>query len=161
MLVEDGRARGVVLRDGEEISARVGDLERGPQTHLLAPAPTGRISTLEFRGRVERLRTDAAYLKFHAALDRLPDFSRYLGAEYDPRWLAYTQICPSVDYFRQSWADAHAGRPSRTPLMSVQIPTVYDPSLAPDGTHVMSIWVQYAPVRPGRRVVGSASPCRW
>ena len=32
--------------------------------------------------------------------------------------------------------------------MSVQIPTVYDPSLAPDGTHVMSIWVQYAPVRP-------------
>ena len=32
--------------------------------------------------------------------------------------------------------------------MSVQIPTVYDPSLAADGTHVMSIWVQYAPVRP-------------
>ena len=91
----------------------------------------GRTSSPIFARRVERLRTDAAYLKFHAALDRLPDFSRYLGAEYDPRWLAYTQICPSVDYFRQSWADARAGQLSRTPLMSVQIPTVMTPRWPP------------------------------
>ena len=40
------------------------------------------------------------------------------------------------------------GRFSRCPVMSVQIPSVYDPSLAPPGQHVMSIWVQFAPVRP-------------
>jgi phytoene dehydrogenase-like protein len=147
VLVEEGRARGVVLIDGEEISARRVISNADPKRTFLRLLQPGHLDS-DFRGRVERLRTDAAYLKFHAALDRLPDFSRYLGAEYDPRWLAYTQICPSVDYFRQSWADARSGRPSRTPLMSVQIPTVYDPSLAPDGTHVMSIWVQYAPVRP-------------
>jgi phytoene dehydrogenase-like protein len=148
VLVEDGRARGVVLHDSaEDISARLVISNADPKRTFLRLLQPGHLDP-DFRGRVERLRTDAAYLKFHAALDRLPDFSRYLGSEYDPHWLAYTQICPSVDYFRQSWSDARAGRPSRTPLMSVQIPTVYDPSLAPDGTHVMSIWVQYAPVRP-------------
>jgi phytoene dehydrogenase-like protein len=96
---------------------------------------------------VQRLKTDAAYLKFHAALRDLPDFSRYLGSAFDPHSLASIKICPSVAYFASSWADARQGRPSRTPVMEVQIPSVYDPTLAPPGHHVMSIWVLYAPVR--------------
>ena len=78
----------------------------------------------------------------------LPDFSRYLGPDFDPRALAYIKICPSADYFAHSWDDARHGRPSRSPVMEVQIPTVYDPTLAPPGQHVMSIWVSYAPVQP-------------
>ncbi len=147
VLVEDGRALGVVLRSGDAVSSRLVISNADPKRTFLGLVEPGHLDS-KFRGRIERLRTDAAYLKFHAALDRLPDFSRYLGPDYDERWLGYTQICPSVEYFRQSWTDARAGRPSRTPLMSVQIPTVYDPSLAPSGMHVMSIWVQYAPVRP-------------
>src|SRR5207249_8280965 len=81
-------------------------------------------------------------------LSGLPDFSAYLGRDHDPRWLAHVRICPSVDYYKQSWDDAMHGRFSRCPVMSVQIPSVYDPSLAPPGQHVMSIWVQFAPVRP-------------
>ncbi len=145
--VEHARVRGVVLRDGEEIDARLVISNADPKRTFLRLIEPVNLDA-DFRGRVQRLRTDAAYLKFHASLTHLPDFSRYLGTEYDPQWVAYTQICPSVEYYRQSWADALAGRPARTPLMSVQIPTVYDPSLAADGTHVMSIWVQYAPVRP-------------
>ena len=122
VLVEDA-GRGVVLGGGEEISSRLVISNADPKRTFLRLVQPMHLDA-DFRGRVTRLRTDAAYLKFHAALDRLPDFSRYLGAEFnaDPRWLAYTQICPSVDYFRQSWADARAGRPSSTPLMSVQIP---------------------------------------
>ena len=101
-----------------------------------------------FRRQVAQLKTHASYLKFHAALRELPDFSRYLGPDFDPRALAYIKICPSADYFAQSWDDARHGRPSRSPVMEVQIPTVYDPTLAPPGHHVMSIWVSYAPVQP-------------
>ena len=144
---DDGRARGVVVHDGQEIAARLVVSNADPKRtflQLLDPA----CLDPRFRRRVERLQTNAAYLKFHAALDGLPTFpaADTLGAEYDPLWLAYTQICPSVDSYRRSWADALAGRPSSAPIMSVQIPTVYDPTLAPADTHVMSIWVQYAPV---------------
>ena len=58
------------------------------------------------------------------------------------------RICPSVEYFQQSADDARAGRPSSAPVMHIQIPSVLDKSLTPEGKHVMSIWVLYAPVRP-------------
>ena len=57
------------------------------------------------------------------------------------------RICPSVEYFERSWDDAKAGRPSGSPIMFVQIPTVYDDTLTPPGKHVMSVWSMYAPVQ--------------
>ena len=57
------------------------------------------------------------------------------------------RICPSVEYFERSWDDAKAGRPSSSPIMFVQIPTVYDDTLTPPGKHVMSVWSMYAPVQ--------------
>ena len=58
------------------------------------------------------MKTDVSYLKFHCALEELPDFSRYLGAGYDPKHLANVRICPSMEYFERSWEDARSGRPS-------------------------------------------------
>ena len=75
-----------------------------------------------------RLKTEAAYLKFHAALSGLPDFSSYFNGDFDPHCLAHVEICPSIEYFESSWNDARHGRPSRTPVMEVQIPSVYDSS---------------------------------
>jgi len=95
---------------------------------------------------VRRLSTGTAYLKFHAALNRLPDFSQHFDGDYDARLLAATKICPSVEYYEQSWDDAVHGRPSRNPVMSVQIPSAYDPTMAPTGRHVISVWTLYAPV---------------
>ena len=97
---------------------------------------------------VRRLKTDVSYLKFHAALDELPDFTGYLGGRYDENYLVQVRICPSVEYFQQSADDARAGRPSTAPVMHIQIPSVLDKTLTPEGKHVMSIWVLYAPVRP-------------
>ena len=55
------------------------------------------------------------------------------------------QISPSLEYHMNSWQDAKDGRPSCNPIMRIQIPTVYDPTLAPEGHHVMSVWVFYEP----------------
>ncbi len=145
--VADGAARGVELANGEVIASRVVLSNADPKrTYLRLVGPEHLDSA--FRRRVERLKTRAGYLKLHAALRELPDFSRYLGPDFDPRALAYIKICPSADYFARSWDDALHGRPSQSPVMEVQIPTVYDPTLAPPGQHVMSIWVSYAPVSP-------------
>ena len=54
-------------------------------------------------------------------------------------------ICPSVEYIERAWDDAKYGKPSRSPLIEMTMPTMYDPSLAPPGHHIMGIFLQYAP----------------
>ena len=54
-------------------------------------------------------------------------------------------ICPSIDYIERAWDDAKYGQPSRRPLLEMTVPTMYDPSLAPAGKHIMGIFLQYAP----------------
>ncbi len=147
ILIEDGRAVGVKLEGGEEIAADVLLSNADIKRTFLRMVPRSALPE-EFVCSVERLRTRAAYFKFHAALDELPDFTSYFGAEYDPRMLAQIKICPSIDYYRKAWDDAMRGRITDSPVMSVQIPSVYDRTLVPHGGHVMSIWVQYAPVKP-------------
>ena len=95
--------------------------------------------------KVDGLSTRANCVKLLVALRELPDFSSYLGEGYDPRLTAYFRICPSVDYFQQSWDDAKNGYPSSCPVMNVQMPSIYDKSLTPVGHHVLSSWTLYAP----------------
>jgi phytoene dehydrogenase-like protein len=136
----------VRMQDGAEIRSRVVVSNADPKrTFLTLVAPQ---DLPEAFGRsVRRLRTRTAYLKFHAALDRMPDFSRYLPPDGTVRHLAYTRISPSIAYFERAWDDARRGRPPEWPVLDIQIPSGYDPTLAPAGKHVMSIWGLYAPPR--------------
>ena len=147
ILVENGRAVGIELAGGEQVHARTVISNADPKRTFLGLTPDGALPD-DFRAGVERLTTDAAYFKFHAAMDGLPDFSTHLGPDYDPRMLAQIKICPSLDYYRKAWDDASHGRITDCPVMSIQIPTVYDRTLVDGDGHVMSIWVQYAPVTP-------------
>jgi phytoene dehydrogenase-like protein len=144
--VGGGRATGVLLEDGSAVTADVVLSNADPKRTFLGLTPPDALPAA-FRASVERLSTRAAYLKFHAALRELPDFSRHLGAGFDPRYLAQTKICPSAEAFLAAWGDAQAGRPAAAPLMEVQIPSVYDPTLAPPGHHVVSVWALWAPPR--------------
>jgi len=144
ILIEHGTAIGVRLADGTEIRARVVVSNADPKRTFLRLVD-GEDLPAEFRQGVLRLSTGTAYLKFHAALSRLPDFSRFLGETDDPRYLAYTRISPSIEYFERSWDDAKAGRPARAPVLDIQVPSGYDATMAPPGKHIMSIWGLYAP----------------
>ena len=154
VLIDKGEARGVVLRSGEVIHSTLTVSNADPKrTFLTLVPPEGTRCRLCAAGQA--LSAPERRIKFHAALRELPDFSRYLGKDFDPHYLAQVKISPSVEYFERSWQDAKEGRPSSCPLMEVQIPSVYDPTLCPPGQHVVSIWVLYAPPRcvkaPGRR----------
>jgi phytoene dehydrogenase-like protein len=145
--VRNGRAAGIVMADGGRIAADIVVSNADPKRTFLRLVPPDAVPP-EFRERIAALSTRAAYFKFHAALRELPDFSRYLGPGFDPRYLAQVKICPSAEAFVAAWQDAQAGRLPRAPLMEVQIPSVYDDSMAPPGHHVVSIWALWAPVRP-------------
>jgi phytoene dehydrogenase-like protein len=145
-LIEGGTAVGVRLADGTEIRARCVVSNADPKRTFLGLVREEDLP-VEFRRRVRQLHTNTAYLKFHAALNRLPDFSRYGDGDDDVRHFAYARISPSMEYFERSWDDARHGRPARSPVLDIQIPSGYDPTMAPEGKHIMSIWGLYAPVR--------------
>jgi phytoene dehydrogenase-like protein len=79
-----------------------------------------------------------------SALSGLPEFTALAGAP-GPQHQATMHICPSIEYVERAWDDAKYGRPSRSPLIEMTIPTMYDPTLAPEGRHIMGIFLQYAP----------------
>ena len=147
VIIEDGRAVGVELMDGSVEHARVIISNADPKRTFLGLVGRDRLPA-DFASSVERLSTKVAYLKFHAALRELPDFSRWLGRDVDPRTIARTWINPSVEAYERAWRDAVGGRPSTDPVMSVQIPSIYDDSICPPGRHVLSIFAMYAPVHP-------------
>ncbi|MFQ5933884.1 MAG: phytoene desaturase family protein [Dehalococcoidia bacterium] len=144
VIVEDGVAKGVKLANGEEIRSFIVVSNADPKSTYLALVDSEHLGE-GFIHKVKSLSTRGNCVKFLAALKELPDFSRYLGKDYDPRRIAEVTICPSVEYCQDSWDAAKNGRPSEFPIMDVQIPSIYDPSLAPPGHHVFSAWCRYYP----------------
>ena len=147
VLVEDGTAIGVVMEDGTTIRSNIVVSNADPKRTFLKLVELEHLDPAFVR-RIKKLKTGTAYLKFHAALKGLPDLSAYFpNNNYDPRVLGEIKICPSVEYYEQSWQDASGGRPASQPIMEVQVPTGYDPSMAPPGHHILSTWALYAPVQ--------------
>ncbi len=144
IMVENGVARGVRLASGEEIRSSIVVSDADPKRTFLKLVEPQHLDE-DFIRRVKGLTTRANCVKFLAALREIPDFSAYLGNDYDPRRVAQFTICPSVDYYQQSWDDCKSGRLSSCPIMDVQIPSIYDPALAPPGHHVLSCWTLYYP----------------
>ena len=147
VLVEDGEARGVRLVGGEEICSAVVVSNADPKRTYLSLVDSQSLDD-GFLKRITNLRTRANCVKFLAALSDLPDFSRYLGAGYDPKLTTYVRICPSVAYFQASWDACKQGRPAAHPLIRMQIPSLWDATLAPPGQHVVSCWTLYYPRHP-------------
>ena len=144
VIVENGTAVGVRLENGEEIRSFMVVSNADPKRTYNDLVDSADVDPAT-RSKVDGLTTRANCVKLLVALRELPDFSSYLGQGYDPRLTAYFRICPSVEYFQQSWDDAKNGYPSSCPVMNVQMPSIYDKSLTPPGHHVLSAWTLYAP----------------
>ena len=146
IVVRDRTAEAVVLASGEEIRGRAIISNADPKRTflgLLEPA----VLEPEFRRAVEGIRMEGVAMKINLALDGLPDFRAAPGTSIGPQHRGTIHIGPTMDYIDRAWDDATHGRPSARPFLEITIPTTYDPSLAPPGKHVMSIFVQYTPYR--------------
>ncbi len=143
VLVENGRAVGVVLAGGEEIRSRIVVSNLDPKLTFLKLTDRRDLPD-EFVAQVERFRCEGTSCKINLALNGLPDFRCLPGAP-GPQHRATMHLCPDIDYVERAWDDAKYGRPSERPMLEMTVPTMYDPSLAPAGKHVMGIFLQYAP----------------
>jgi phytoene dehydrogenase-like protein len=142
VLIKNGRAYGVVLGSGEEIHASVIVSGVDPKRTFLKMIDSQHLSP-EFVHQVNNFKIRGSSAKVNLALDALPNFTCLPGN--GPHLAGAISISPSIDYIEQAYDDAKYGDFSRRPYLDIIIPSTLDPSMAPPGKHVMSIFVQYAP----------------
>jgi phytoene dehydrogenase-like protein len=140
--VHDGRAAGVTLESGEQLTADVVLSSADARVTLIDLLEPGTLDS-EFEAEVRRYKFRGSSGKVNLALDGLPDFTCLPGPGEHLR--GAISFSPSVDYMERAYDDAKYGRPSERPYIDMIIPTLVDPAMAPPGKHVMSCFVQYAP----------------
>jgi len=138
--VDVDRATGVTLADGRVVDADMVVSNADPKTTFNKLVGLTNIETgIARRVKTIRMKGDAA--KLHIALDSLPDFTGLTKDQMGQRLV----IAPTMDYIELAFNACKYGEYSKAPAMDISIPTIHDPSLAPDGKHVMSVIVQFAP----------------
>ncbi len=142
VLVKNGRAYGVVLDSGEEIRARVIVSGVDPKRTFLKMVDSQHLPS-EFVEQARKFKIRGSSAKINLALDGLPNFTCLPGE--GAHLSGAISISPSIDYIERAYDDAKYGDFSRRPYLDTVIPSRLDPSMAPPGKHVMSIFVQYAP----------------
>ena len=144
ILARDGRAAGVVTRDGEEIHANLVLSNLNPKTTLLRMLEPGHVDD-ELGARLGRLKMEGGAFKIAIALDGVPRFADAPRELVEAYATCQFRIAPSVEYLEAAYDDFKYGRPSSGPKLLGLVPSLTDAKLAPPGRHLLSLNVWYAP----------------
>jgi len=139
-----GRATGVVLENGDEISAKVVVSSLHPKTAFLDHVGRENLPD-DFVTDIEHWKTRSGVVKINLALGELPDFSANPGTQLQEHHTGSVEMAPSVEYIERAFIDAREGRPAARPFSDGVIPTAFDKTLAPEGYHIMSLFTQWVP----------------
>lgn len=139
------RVTGVTLASGETItSPRVASNVDAHLTfeRMLEPSQLPE----DFRAAVGRIDYSSASMKINLAVSELPDFTCLPGnSAVMPQHRGTIHIGATLDYLERAYDDAKYGEPSKRPIVEMTIPTSVDRTIAPEGQHILSLFVQYAP----------------
>jgi phytoene dehydrogenase-like protein len=141
ILVRSGRAEGVALAGGEELRAPFGVTACHPQITFLRQLERSELPS-EFLHDIEHWSSRSGVVKINLAVSRLPRLSAR------PDWTDFTggfEIAPSLAMLERGFEEARSGVPATLPFSDGVIPTTVDPSLAPEGAHVVSLFTQWVP----------------
>ena len=148
VIVEKGRAVGVVTSAGEAIRARAVVSNLNPKLlygALINPAAL----PADFLDRIKRWRCGSGTFRMNVALSELPDFTCLPGRDLAEHHTAGIILAPSLAYMEQAYFDARTSGWSKRPIVEVVISSTLDDMLAPPGQHVASLFCQHvAPALP-------------
>jgi phytoene dehydrogenase-like protein len=142
VLIRNGRANGVVLENGDEIRSKVVVSGADPRRTFMQLVGAEHLPS-DFAEAIGRYKFRGSSGKVNLALSELPNFTCLPGS--GPHLRGAVSISPNVQYLERAYDDGKYGEVSRRPYMDIVIPSMIDPSMAPPGKHVMSIFVQYVP----------------
>jgi phytoene dehydrogenase-like protein len=144
--VADGKVCGVTLADGTELDAlRVASgVDCNVTFNQLLDAPD---VPADFLAAINRIDYASASMKINVAISSLPNFTACPGSEPGPQHHGTVHLVPDQDFIERGFDDAKYGRPSADPIVEMCLPSAVDPSVAPPGQHLASMFVQYAPYK--------------
>jgi phytoene dehydrogenase-like protein len=140
ILLEDDKVSGVQLASGEQISASEVISNADPKTTIMDLLGARHVEA-GFAKKISNIRMQGNAAKLHLALDGLPSFKSVSQEQLGERLV----IAPTVEYVERAFNHCKYGEYSRLPVAEITIPSIHDNSLAPDGKHVLSAIIQYAP----------------
>ena len=144
ILVRDGAVSGVALADGTELAANVVISGVDPKRTFL-----GLVDPVElepgFLTRIRNYRVPGTAAKLNFALSSLPAFTGLDGTDAASALRGRVHIGPGIDYLERAFDASKYGEIPEQPYLDVRFPTLTDPSMAPAGRQVMSVYMQYAP----------------
>ncbi len=144
VLVRDGTVAAVVLRGGEEIEAAAVVSSVHPRIAFLEHVEAGHLPD-DFVGDIRRWKSRSGVVKINLAVAELPDFTADPGTHLQDHHTGSIGMAPTVEYIERAFQEAREGRPSQAPFSDGVIPTTLDRSLAPEGTHIVSLFTQWVP----------------
>ena len=142
VITSNGRATGVALADGTELSASVVVSALDPRRTFMELVDPRELPTDLVDG-ITRFRFQGTSSKVNFALDGLPTFPGLDGSQFR----GFTNIAPSMDYLERAFDEAKYGWYSSKPYLDCCIQSTIDPDMAPAGKHVMSCFTHYTPYR--------------
>jgi phytoene dehydrogenase-like protein len=131
---------GVRLEDGTALRSRMVFSNADPKVTLRLLEGQG--VDAAFRERLEEWKVRSPVVKFNAALDRLPEWTAAPGADWPAR--ATIDATGTMDEAQRAFEACARGEPA-VAFGEIYLQTGYDPSPAPEGKHLMSVFGQYAP----------------
>jgi phytoene dehydrogenase-like protein len=139
----DGRgAQGVQLKDGSMVDGRCVVANVNPRLLFLKLVDDGVLEP-DFVRRMRRYKCGSATFRMNVALSELPEFTCLPGKHLQAHHQSGIIIGPSLAYMEQAYFDARTYGCSRAPIVEMVIPSTVDPTLAPPGKHVASLFCQH------------------
>jgi len=143
--VKNGAATSVLLSTGEEIFAKSVISNADPKRTLLKLTDPMHLSP-DFVQKLQHYRGNGTVAKVNLALSGLPQFTALKSGD-TAALRGRIHIGHEIDYLERAFDESKYGNFSRQPYLEATIPSLTDPTLAPDGKHVMSVYMQYAPYK--------------
>ncbi len=147
ILVQDGEATGVVLTTGEQIAARRVVSNADPRRTMLGLVDPVHLSP-DFVRAIRHIRMRGTLAKINYAVSSLPAFTALGGLDRQQQASALSgcvRLCRGMDAIERAFDAAKYGAYAEEPWIELTIPSLADRNLAPEGQHVVSAYVQFAP----------------
>jgi phytoene dehydrogenase-like protein len=143
--VRNGRAHGVVLEDGTELSARIVLSNADPKRTFLGMVEAAELSET-FRHAVRGIKMDGPCAKVNMVLGEEPKFTGTPPSAAPAQKALYTLV-PSLQFAEHCYDTAKFGEIPNELWVDCVIASQVDATLAPSGRHIMTCFVQYVPYR--------------
>ncbi len=151
IIVENNQVKGVELKSGERFFSDRVISNAHVQTTMLKLLPKGTLK-YKLQQRLENLNVSNSFgMTVRCTTNGLPNYtalpSKVVDGVVQPS-VAHNGmqlLCPSMEYLEKTYAESDAGKPPTKPAVIAMTPSVIDPTMAPEGKHVLYIWAQTHP----------------